>query len=39
MWLLFGILFSICVFVGIPKRDKYLAFCKNENANKKWSFL
>jgi hypothetical protein len=25
IWLLFGILFSICVFVGIPKRDKYLA--------------
>ncbi len=26
IWLLFGILFSVCVFVGIPKRDKYLAF-------------
>jgi hypothetical protein len=26
IWLLFGILFSICVFVGIPKRDEYLAF-------------
>jgi hypothetical protein len=22
IWLLFGILFSACVFVGIPKRDK-----------------
>ncbi len=41
IWLLFGILFSICVFVGIPKIDKYLAFylCyklkKNEYTNKK----
>ncbi len=26
IWLLIGVLFSICVFVGIPKRDKYLAF-------------
>ncbi len=26
IWLLFGILFSICVFVGIPKIDEYLAF-------------
>ncbi len=26
IWLLFGVLFSICVFVGIPKRDEYLAF-------------
>ncbi len=42
IWLLFGVLFSICVFVGIPKRDKYLAFysCykKNKYTNKKWSF-
>jgi hypothetical protein len=32
IWLLFGILFSICVFVGILKRDKYLAFysCNNK---------
>ncbi len=26
IWLLFGVLFSICVFVGTPKIDKYLAF-------------
>ncbi len=26
IWLLFGILYSVCVFFGIPKRDKYLAF-------------
>ncbi len=44
IWLLFGILFSVCVvFVGTPKIDEYLAFylCykkKNEYTNKKWSF-
>ncbi len=44
IWLLFGILFSICVFVGISKRDKYLAFysCYDTNKKnkytKKWSF-
>ncbi len=26
IWLLFGVLFSICVFVVIPIRDEYLAF-------------
>jgi hypothetical protein len=26
IWLLFGILFRICVFVGNSKRDEYLAF-------------
>jgi hypothetical protein len=41
IWLLFGVLFSVCAFVGIPKRDKYLAFylCyklkKNKYTNKK----
>ncbi len=35
IWLLFGILFSVCVFVGIPKRDKYLAFylCYKKNTH------
>ncbi len=26
IWLLFGVLFSVYVFVGIPKIDEYLAF-------------
>jgi hypothetical protein len=44
IWLLFGILFSVCAFVGIPKKDEYFAFylCyKNKKKNtqiKKWSF-
>jgi hypothetical protein len=45
IWLFFGIFFSVCVFVGIPKRDEYLAFysCykfkKNTHTQiKKWSF-
>jgi hypothetical protein len=43
-WLLFGVLFSICVFVGTPKIDEYLAFCscyklkKTNTQIKKWSF-
>ena len=43
-WLLFGVLFSVCVFVGTPKIDKYLAFysCyklkKTNTQIKKWSF-
>jgi hypothetical protein len=41
IWLLIGVLFSVCVFVGTPKIDEYLAFysCylqikKNEYTNK-----
>jgi hypothetical protein len=42
-WLLFGVLFSVCVLVGIPKRGEYLAFylCYKKKTNtqiKKWSF-
>jgi hypothetical protein len=44
IWLLFGVLFSVCVFVGIPKRDEYLSFfscykLKNETQIKNGHFV
>jgi hypothetical protein len=40
IWLLFGLLFSVCVFVGIPKKTNiWPSICatnkKNEHTNKK----
>jgi hypothetical protein len=36
IWRLFGVLFSVCVFVGIPKRDEYLAFYYATNKKKEY---
>ncbi len=46
IWVLFGVLFSICVFVGIPKMRRIfglLSICatnkKSKYTNKKWSLF
>ncbi len=31
IWLLFGILFSVCVFVGIPKMNIWPSICTTNN--------